>query len=216
VTLLSGRTLAGTVYGRIICHTKGLLSLPSIYGIVPLYSYSCSSTFGQYINPGCKLNHVLYRAITLVVQLRPQIELHRRPNRLQPPCRLMGNCCGSTVTVPPSPSPQLTERTIPVPVPPQPSAEMSPVPSSRPPFRSRSRAAPKPEPTHDSGMSARGSNFRSRTKSTPLLSQSSKSTSPQNPRARAETLPAPERSNRPDARPPMPGEGDTKRAMNPQ
>ena len=183
---------------------------------------SCSSTFGQYINPGCKLNHVLYLnirvsfrgAITLVVQLRPQIELRRRPNHLQPPCRLMGNCCGSTVTVPPSPPPQLTERTIPVPVPPQPNAEMSPVPSSRPPFRSRNRAAPKPEPTHDSRMSTRGSNFRSRTKSTPLLSQPSKSTSPQNPRA--ETLPAPERSNRPDARPPMPGEGDTKRAMNPQ
>ena len=145
------------------------------------------------------------------MQLRPQIELHRRSNHFQPPGRLMGNCCGSTVTVPPSPPPQLTERTIPVPVPPQPSAEMSPVPSSRPPFRSRSRAAaaaPKPEPTHNSGKSTRGSNFRSRTKSTPLLSQSSKSSSPKNPRTRVRTLSAPERSNRPDARPPMPGEGD--------
>ena len=172
--------------------------LPSIYGIVPLYGYSCSScssTFGQYINPGCKLNHDLYLnirvsfrgAITLVVQSRPQIELHRRSNHLQPPGRLMGNCCGSTGTVPPSPPPQLTERTIPVPEPPRPSAEMSPVPSSRPPFRSRSRAAPtNPEPTHDSGMSTRGSNFRSTTKSTPLLSRPSKSTSAQNPRARAE------------------------------
>lgn len=42
-----------------------------------------------YINPGCTPDHVLYlnipipfRGITLVVQLRPQIELHRRPKPL--------------------------------------------------------------------------------------------------------------------------------------
>jgi hypothetical protein len=131
---------------------------------------------------------------------------NRAPSSPKASYHLMGNCCGSTVTVRSSPPRQLTERTIPVPVLPQPSAGKSSVPSSEPPFRSRSRTVPKSESRHYGGMSSRGSNPRSRTKSAPLPPQSSKLPSPQNPRTRAETLVAPKRSNRPDTRPPMLGE----------
>ena len=116
-------------------------------------------------------------------------------------------CCGSTATVPsePPPSTPASNRTAHVPMPSQTSQEMTPIPSSQPLARRRSRTGSRPESS--SRTYSQDSNTRSRTKSAPQPPPAPlKASSSQGPRARAETLTAPKRSNRPDSRPPMPGE----------
>jgi hypothetical protein len=121
---------------------------------------------------------------------------------------LMGNCCGSTATVPsePAPAPQVTQRTTPTPVLSQNSMDGPPVSSPQQP-RTRSRTTSKPESTHRSGVSLQDINPRSRTKSAPQRPQSSKSL-PTSPRTGVETLSAHKRSSRTDSRPTSPGESD--------
>ena len=138
----------------------------------------------------------------------------------KPSHRLMGNLCCSTATVSPlpPPPPRMTPATPapPAPVLSRPRLENSPVPSSRPPSRSRSRTASKPESTHRSGMSSQGSNFQSSEKSAPQPPQSSKSTSLQSARTVIQSVAAPRRSNRSDFKPTGPGESDGWRAMTPR
>jgi hypothetical protein len=135
---------------------------------------------------------------------------NRAPSSSNASYRIMGNCCGSTATVPSSPAsaPQVTETTTPAPKLSLLSTETSPVPSPQPPSRTRDRTASKPESTHHSAMSSQGISTRSRTKSAPQRPQSSRSLSPQNTRTRAETLSAPKKSSRSDSRPTSTGECD--------
>jgi xanthine/CO dehydrogenase XdhC/CoxF family maturation factor len=124
---------------------------------------------------------------------------------------LMGNCCGGTATVPsepalaqlPAPAPHVSQRTTPT-VQSRHNMEMTPVSSPQLP-RTRSRTTSKPESTHHSRTSSLELNPRSRTKSAPQRSQSSKSLSTRNPRTRAEMLSARKRSSRSDSRPTSPG-----------
>ena len=108
----------------------------------------------------------------------------------------MGNCCGSSATVPSvpapmemqAPAPQAAQRTTPAPVQPRYSLDGPPVSSPQLP-RTRSRTASKPESTHR-GMSSHDPNPRTRTKSAPQRPQSSSSPTP---RTRTETLSVPKR-----------------------
>lgn len=134
--------------------------------------------------------------------------LNRAPSSSKASYRLMGNCCGSTATEPSAPPPQVTERMTPAPVISQPSTERSPVSSTQPLSRRRSRTSSRPESTHRSGVSSQDSGPRSRTKSAPQPPQSSSSnpSSPENPRTRALSAAAPKRSQRSYSGPTSPGE----------
>jgi hypothetical protein len=149
----------------------------------------------------------------------------------------------ATVPSEPEPAPQVTQRATPTPVLSQYSTEKSsvpspappsrtrsrvasepgsalrsPVPSSKPPSQTRSRAVStsKPESTHHRNcrVSSQDSNPRSRKKSAPQPLQSSKSSSPQKTRTRAETLSAPKGSSRSGSRPTGSGESDELQAVN--
>ena len=118
-------------------------------------------------------------------------------------------CCGSTATVPSGPPPSTlasrgTQRTAPVPVPSLTIPEISPVPSSHAVSRTRDRTRYRPESTQHNGMSPQDSNARIRTNSAPHPPQSSKSSSSQNYRIRANSLAAHKRTNRSDCRPTSP------------
>lgn len=140
--------------------------------------------------------------------------LNRVPSSSQAPYRSMGNCC-STTTVPSPPEPQDIEMSTPALVIFQPSTELqelSPVPSSQPLPRARSRTRSMPEQTHRSGMSSQD---LIRMKSVPQPPQTSKSPPPpplpsssssssQNYRTRAKSLAALKRLNRSSYRPTSP------------
>ena len=120
----------------------------------------------------------------------------------------MGNCCGANA-VPLSPEPQDIEMSIPAPVISQLSTELSPLPSSQPLPRARSRTRSMPEPTYRSRITSQD---LIRMKSVPQPPQSSKSPPPppssssssQNYRTRAKSLAAPKRLNRSSCRPTSP------------
>jgi hypothetical protein len=129
-------------------------------------------------------------------------------------CTPMGNCCGSTATVPPDPQPgpPVTELRPSAPAPLQPNIkEGSSVPSSssRPPSRPRSHSsASRHEPTQHTPRSSQDPTPRSRTKSAPQPPQTIKSSSPQDPRPRARSVVQSKRSSRSDSRTTGPGEID--------
>ena len=139
---------------------------------------------------------------------------------------LMGNFCSGSPTIPSvpapmemqAPAPQAAQRTIPAPVQSRHTLDRLPVSLESSPElpRAYSRTLPRPEPVHHGRISPQDPISRSRKRSAPQLLESSKSSSPQKTRTRAETLSAPKKSSRSDYRPTNPGENDYLRAMNPR
>ena len=113
-----------------------------------------------------------------------------------------------TATVPSLPPPHVTESPAPS-FPPHNVTESpaTPAPIFLPLPISRSRKAFNLGWVHRDGISSQDPNPPRRTKSAPQLSRSLMLSSPST-RARAVTLMAPKRSNRPDSRPPMSGESN--------
>ena len=110
---------------------------------------------------------------------------------------IQGVINGMTPKPVPAQQPEVADRTIPHPAPFQTARSLS---------RTASTAS-KRERMHRNEMPSQDSKTRSRSRSEPQQPpQSLKSSSSQNPRARAETLVPPKRSDRRDSRPPMPGE----------
>ncbi|KAN0114152.1 hypothetical protein V8E52_006950 [Russula decolorans] len=116
----------------------------------------------------------------------------------------MGNCFGSSATVPSEPQPPpVTELKPSTPSPLQPNVkDVSSVPSSfRPPSRPRCRSsASQHESTRHGGRSSQDPTPRSRTKSAPQPPQMFKSSSPQDSRPRARSVVQSKRSCRSDCR----------------
>ena len=144
----------------------------------------------------------------LVCFLSPLLKIRLRslPDSSHPP---MGNCCGSSATIPsqPQPAPSVTELRPP---PLRPNVnEGSSVPSSSRP-RSRPRGHSSSSSQHESrrhgGGSLQDSTPLSRTKSAPQPPQTSKSSFPQDSRPRARSVVQSKRSSHPDSRPTGPGE----------
>jgi hypothetical protein len=127
----------------------------------------------------------------------------------------MGNCCGSTATVPSEPQPAtpgpVTEQTLLAPVSLPPIIEKSSVPSSSQ-LRSRPRSRTISS-TRLSGKSPQDLMPRSRTKSAPQPPQSLRSSSPHHPRRRARSVVRHRRNSRSDSISTTPGEIEGKRAM---
>jgi len=124
----------------------------------------------------------------------------------------MGNCCGSTATVPSEPQPAqpgaVTESTVTMHAP----VSLPSVPlSSQLPTRPRSRTMSSTRLS----KSPQDPIPRSRTKSAPQPPQSLRSSSPHHPRRRARSVVRPRSNSRSDSGPTTPGEIDGKRATNP-
>jgi hypothetical protein len=151
----------------------------------------------------------VFPSLTIVICRHPLF-----PEYSYPP---MGNCCGSSATVPSEPQSALpssvTEKTTTAPGSLPPLIENSSFPSSsqpRPRPRNRTMSSTRP------GIkSPQDSIPRGRTKSAPQPPQSLRSASPHHPRRRTRSAVRPRRNSRSDSISTTPGEIDRKRAMNP-